>query len=181
MLLTAARFPSRLDAHGDLLRLDDQDRTKWDQALIARGLVALTAAARGDELSEYHLQAGIAALHCTAVDYAATDWPRIVQHYDALHRLKPSPIVALNRAVALAHVHGPQAGLDAIAAIPERDRLESHYLLHAVLGELHWRMNNHRAAAGNFRRALHLAQVGPEQLYLARMLERADGAATDAR
>jgi RNA polymerase sigma factor (sigma-70 family) len=181
MLLTAARFPSRLDAHGDLLRLDDQDRTKWDQALIARGLVALTAAARGDELSEYHLQAGIAALHCTAVDYAATDWPRIVQHYDALQRLKPSPIVALNRAVALAHVHGPQAGLDAIAAIPERDRLESHYLLHAVLGELHWRMNNHRAAAGNFRRALHLAQVGPEQLYLARMLERADGAATDVR
>jgi RNA polymerase sigma factor (sigma-70 family) len=181
MLLTAARFPSRLDAHGDLLRLDDQDRTKWDQTLIARGLVALTAAARGDALSEYHLQAGIAALHCTAADYAATDWPRIVQHYDALHRLKPSPIVALNRAVALAHVHGPQAGLDAIAAIPERDRLESHYLLHAVLGELHWRMNNHRAAAGNFRRALHLAQVGPEQLYLARMLERADGAATDAR
>lgn len=174
MLLTAARFPSRLDEHGDLLRLDDQDRSKWDQSLIARGLVELASAAQGSDLSEYHLQAGIAALHCTAVDYASTDWPRILRHYDELYALKSSPIVALNRAVAVAHVHGPQAGLDAIAAIPERDRLESHYLLHAVLGELHWRMNNHRAAAGNFRRALHLAQVGPEQLYLTRMLERAD-------
>lgn len=176
MLLTAARFPSRLDEHGDLLRLDDQDRTKWDQSLIARGLVALAAAAQGNDLSEYHLQAGIAAIHCTASDAASTDWSRILAHYDELHRRKPSPIVALNRAIAVAHVRGPQAGLDEIAAIPERDRLESHYLLHAVLGELHWRLNLHRAAAGNFRRALHLARVGPEQQYLARMLERADGA-----
>ncbi|MCX6956144.1 MAG: sigma-70 family RNA polymerase sigma factor [Verrucomicrobia bacterium] len=176
MLLTAARFPSRLDEHGDLLRLDDQDRSKWDQALIGRGLVALAAAASGTELSEYHLQAGIAATHCTAADYASTDWVRILRHYDELYRLKPSPIVALNRAVAVAHVSGPQAGLDAVAAIPERERLESHYLLHAVMGELNWRLNLHRAAAGNFRRALHLAQVGPEQLYLTRMLERTSGA-----
>ena len=172
MLLTAARFPSRVDEHGDLLRLDDHDRSKWDQTLIARGLSHLAEAAQGDALSEYHLQAGIAALHCTAPDSASTDWARILDHYDELLRRKPSPIVALNRAVAVAHLHGPQAGLDAIAAMPQRDRLESHYLLHAVLGELHWRMNHHRAAAGNFRRALHLAQVGPEQLYLTRMLER---------
>ena len=176
MLLTAARFPSRLNAHGALLRLDDQDRARWDQALIGRGLVALAAAAQGNELSEYHLQAGIAAIHCTAADAASTDWPRILAHYDELYRRKSSPIIALNRAVAVAHVHGAQAGLDAIAAIPERDRLESHYLLHAVLGELHWRLNLHRAAAGNFRRALHLAQVGPEQNYLTRMIERAEGA-----
>jgi RNA polymerase sigma-70 factor (ECF subfamily) len=173
MLLTAARFPSRLDADGELLRLDDQDRSKWDQTLIAHGLVALAAAAQGRELSEYHLQAGIAAIHCTAADYASTDWQRILRHYDELQRLKPSPVVALNRAVAVAHVHGPQAGLDAVAAIPQRDRLESHYLLHAVVGELHWRLKNHAAAAENFRRALALAQVGPEQLYLTRMLDRA--------
>jgi RNA polymerase sigma-70 factor (ECF subfamily) len=177
MLLTAARFPSRLDEHGDLLRLDDQNRGKWDQALLGRGLVALAAAARGTDLSEYHLQAGIAALHATAADFASTDWPRILGHYDALYRLKPSPIVALNRAVAVAHVRGPQAGLDAIVAIPERDRLASHYLLHAVMGELHWRMDAYRAAAGNFRRALQLAQVGPEQHYLTRMLERSTDAA----
>lgn len=172
MLLTAARFPSRLDQHGDLLRLDDQDRSKWNQELIAQGLLHLARAAQGDELSEYHLQAGIAACHCTAPDYASTNWDRILRHYDELNRLKPSPVVALNRAVAVANVHGPQAGLDAIAQIPQRDRLEKHYLLHAVVGELHWRLKDDRAAAENFRRALHLAQVGPEQLYLTRMLER---------
>jgi RNA polymerase sigma-70 factor (ECF subfamily) len=172
MLLTAARFPSRLDEHGDLLRLDDQDRSKWDMSLIERGLVQLTEAAQGNELSEYHLQAGIAAIHCTASDYASTDWARILRHYDELNRLKPSPIVALNRAVAVAQLNGPQAGLDAIAEIPQRDRLESLYLLHAVVGELHWRLKEHPAASKNFRRALQLAQVGPEQQYLTRMLER---------
>ncbi|HVT72794.1 MAG TPA: sigma-70 family RNA polymerase sigma factor [Lacunisphaera sp.] len=172
MLLTAARFPSRLDAQGDLLRLDEQDRSKWDRALIERGLLQLVEAAQGNELSEYHLQAGIAAIHCTAPDAAATDWVRILRHYDELNRLKPSPIIALNRAVAVANVHGPQAALDAIAAIPDRARLESHYLLHAVLGELHWRARHHREAAASYRQALKLAQVGPEQLYLSRMLER---------
>ncbi|HET7537921.1 MAG TPA: DUF6596 domain-containing protein, partial [Candidatus Didemnitutus sp.] len=173
MLLTAARFPSRLDEQGELLRLDDQDRSKWNQRLIERGLTHLAAAAQGTELSEYHLQAGIAAIHCTAADYASTDWERILQHYDQLQRIKPSPIVALNRAVAVAHLHGPQAGLDAIALISRSDRLDSHYLLHAVVGELHWRLGNERAAAESFRRALGLAQVGPEQIYLTRMLERA--------
>ena len=177
MFLTAARFSSRLDAHGELLRLDAQDRAKWDPVLIARGLAELTAAAQGGALSEYHLQAGIAALHCTAADSASTDWPRILLHYDELLRLKPSPVVALNRAVAVAHTDGPQAGLDAIAAIEQRDLLESHYLLHAVLGELNWRLNRHAAAAGNFRRALHLAQVGPEQTYLTRMLRLASDSA----
>jgi RNA polymerase sigma factor (sigma-70 family) len=176
MYLSAARFPSRVDEHGDLLRLEDQDRTKWDQSLIARGLYEMTEAAQGEDLSDYHLQAGIAAIHCTSPDVASTDWQRIVLHYDRLYQLKPSPVVALNRAVALSYFQGPQAALDAIAEIPQRDRLESHYLLHAVLGELHWRTNNHRAAAGNFRRALHLAQVGPEQLYLTRMLERTESA-----
>lgn len=173
MFLTAARFPSRLDEQGDLLRLDDQDRTKWNQEFIGRGLVELVAAAHGDEISEYHLQAGIAAIHCTAADYASTDWARILAHYDELLRLKPSPIVALNRAVAVAQLHGPQAGLAATAAISQRDRLENLYLLHAVEGELHWRRKDHRAAAASFRRALQLAHVGPEQHYLARMVDRA--------
>lgn len=172
MLLNTARFPSRLDEHGALLRLNDQDRSKWDQALIERGLFQLAEAAQGAELSEYHLQAGIAALHCTAPDYASTDWERILLHYDQLLRLKPSPVIALNRAVAIAHLHGPQAGLEAVAGIPDRARLDHHYLLHAVLGELHWRSRNHQAAAWSYRRALSLAQVGPEQLHLARMLER---------
>src|SRR5690606_517334 len=136
---------------GMLLRLHDQDRSKWDQGLIGRGLTHLMEAARGDELSEYHLQAGIAALHCTAADYASTDWRAILRHYDELQRIKPSPVVALNRAVAVAHVHGARAGLEAIAAIPQRAKLESHYLLHAVAGELHWQLQDHAAAAASFR------------------------------
>lgn len=174
MLLTAARFPSRLDEHGDLLRLDDQDRTKWDQVLIGRGLMELVAAAQGDDLSEYHLQAGIAACHCTAADYASTDWERILRHYDELYRLKPSPVVALNRAVAVANRCGPKAGLETVAAIPQLERLEANYLLHAVRGELHWRLRDHQTAAACFRRALSLSHVGPEQTYLTRMLDRSE-------
>lgn len=172
MLLSAARFPSRLDANGDLLRLDEQDRSKWDVALISRGLEELVRAANGDELSEYHLEAGIAAIHSTSRDAAHTDWGRIVRHYDTLYRIKRSPIVALNRAVAVAHDSGPQAGLDAVAEIGNSDRLESLYLLHAVVGELNWRLGRHELAAESFRRALGLAKVGPEQHRLARMLER---------
>jgi RNA polymerase sigma factor (sigma-70 family) len=177
MLLTIARFPSRLDEQGELLRLDEQDRGKWNQELIERGLVHLAEAARGDELSEYHLQAGIAATHCMAPDYLSTNWALILRHYDELHNLKPSPVIALNRAVAVANLRGPQAGLDAIAAIDQRAKLESHYLLHAVEGELHWRLGDARIAAESFRRALALAHVGPEQAYLTRMLERTEAQA----
>lgn len=177
MLLNAARFPSRVDPDGSLIRLEEQDRTKWDAVLIARGLHHLGEAAQGNELSEYHLQAGIAALHCTAPDAVSTNWIRVLQHYDELLRIKPSPVVALNRAVAVAHVSGPAAGLDAVAEIPQREKLEPHYLLHAVTGELHWRARNHSAAAASFRRALALADVGPERAHLAEMLERSEASA----
>jgi RNA polymerase sigma-70 factor (ECF subfamily) len=177
MLLTSARFPTRLDDQGDLLRLDEQDRSKWDQSLIERGLMHLGEAARGDDLSAYHLQAGIAACHCLAQDSASTNWGRILRHYDELIRIKPSPEVALNRAVAVANLRGPRAGLWAIAAIPDRERLEANYLLHAVTGELHRRLGDHPAAAESFRRALELSHVGPEQLHLTRMLQLV---ATDA-
>ncbi len=177
MLFNAARFPARLDARGDLQRLDEQDRARWDQGLIDAGLRHLAAAARGDDVSEYHLQAGIVACHCLAPDAASTDWARILAHYDELLRIKPSPVVALNRVVAVANLHGARAGLDALAAIAGRERLESLHLTHAVAGELQRRLGEHRAAAESFRRALRLAEVGPEQLHLARLLERVEGEA----
>jgi len=135
--------------------------------------VELMKSAEGAELSEYHLQAGIAAIHCTAADAASTDWRHILRHYDDLLRIKYSPIVGLNRAVAVAHVEGPRAALEAIAALPERALLEKHYLFHAVTGELHWRLQEFEPAASAFRRALALAHVGPEQAYIGRMLGRA--------
>ncbi len=174
MLLHSARFPARLGADGTLLRLGDQDRTAWDQALIDTGLRHLDRAAAGESLTEYHLQAGIAACHCIAPDTDRTDWPRILAHYDALLALKPSPIVALNRAVAVANCDGPRAGLAAIDEIPDVDRLETQHLLHAVRGELHSRLGEHAAAATCFRRALALARVAPEQVHLARRLEHLD-------
>ena len=171
MLLTSARFPTRLDEEGDLMRLDEQDRSKWDQSLIERGLVHLAEAARGDEMTAYHLEAAIAACHCTAADVASTDWARILSYYDDLLRIKPSPVVALNRAVAVSYMHGPQSALDTLAAMKDRERLDSHHLLHAVTGELQLKLGNHRAAAESFRRALQLAQLTPEQSHLTRMLE----------
>ncbi len=167
MLFSVARFPSRLSPSGELLRLEDQDRSRWNQTMIGEGLRHLAAASAGDSLSEYHLQAGIAAEHCLAPDFAATNWERILAHYDALLALKPSPIVALNRAVAVAHRHGAEAGLVALASIAERDRLEPHYLIHAVSGDLHAQLGRTAEAASCLRRALELAEVGPEQQYLA--------------
>ncbi|CAN5485221.1 RNA polymerase sigma factor [soil metagenome] len=172
MLLSSARFATRVTDAGDLLRLDDQDRSQWDQSLIDQGLVHLAAASHGDKVSDYHLQAGIAACHCLAPDSASTDWARILRHYDRLRERNPSPIIALNRAVAVAHVHGPQAALDAIEKMSRRDLIESHHLYHAVVGELQQQLGQHEAAAESFRRALKLAQVGPEQHHLARQLER---------
>lgn len=177
MLFNAARFATRVDAQGELLRLEAQDRAKWNRPLIDRGLRHLIAAAQGDALTEYHVQAGIAACHCLAPDAASTDWARILAHYDDLLRIKPSPVVALNRAVAVANLHGPAAGLAALAAMPDRARLERHYLFHAVSAELHWRLGAHREAAEGFRQALRLAELGPEQMHLARMLERVEGGA----
>jgi RNA polymerase sigma factor (sigma-70 family) len=175
MLLNAARIPSRLDADGNLLRLQEQDRSRWDQSLLARGMFHIAHSAAGNELSEYHLQAGIAACHCAARDYAATDWPHILELYDRLIEFDDSPVVALNRAVALAEIQGPQAGIEAVGAIQNLQSLESYYLLHAVLGEFEIRLNHLRAAAGHFRKALQLAEIKSEQTFLAKRLRECEG------
>jgi RNA polymerase sigma-70 factor (ECF subfamily) len=171
MLLNASRIPSRLDGEGNLLRLQEQDRSRWNQSGIARGMFHIAQSAAGDELSEYHLQAGIAAVHCAARDYASTDWPQILEMYDRLVEFDDSPVVALNRAVAVAEVRGPQAGIEAVGAIQNLQSLESYYLLHAVLGEFELRMNHTRAAAGHFRKALQLAEIKSEQTFLSRRLQ----------
>ncbi|NOS71279.1 MAG: sigma-70 family RNA polymerase sigma factor [Verrucomicrobia bacterium] len=171
MLLNAARIPSRVDGEGNLLRLQEQDRARWDQPMIARGMFHLAHSAAGDELSEYHLQAGIAACHCAARDYAATDWRHILEMYDRLIEFDDSPVVALNRAVALAEVHGPQAGIEAVQAIQNLQSLESYYLLYAVLGEFELRLNHSHAAAAHFRKSLQLAEIKSEQMFLAKRLQ----------
>jgi RNA polymerase sigma-70 factor (ECF subfamily) len=170
MLLNTARLPTRLDDTGNILRLQEQNRGRWDHALIARGLFHLMQSTAGDELSEYHLQAGIAAYHCAAKDYESTDWPRILSLYNKLIELDDSPIVALNRAVAVANVHGASAGIEAVNAIPHREQLNSYYLLYAVLGEFEALLSNKRAALKYFRKSLELATIKSEQVFMSKKL-----------
>ena len=171
MLLNAARPPARVDDEGNLLRLRDQDRTRWHQAMIGRGMFHLARSAAGGELSEYHLQAGISACHCAARDYASTDWRQILSLYDRLLAFDGSPVVALNRAVALAEVNGPRAGIEAVEAIPDLKSLESYYLLHAVLGDFEWQLNRLPIAALHFQKALELSGMKSEQAFLAKRLQ----------
>lgn len=171
MLLNAARTPARVDDEGNLLRLREQDRAKWNPQLIARGLFHLAQSSAGGEISEYHLQAGIAACHCAAKDYASTDWEKILLLYDRMLAFDDSPVIALNRAVALAEARGPQAGIDAVNAIPDLKALESYYLFHAVMGDFELQLNHLPIAAAHFQRALALAEMPPEKKFLEKRLE----------
>lgn len=174
MLLNTARLSARLDGAGNILRLQEQNRATWDQMMIARGLVHLSRSASGTELSEYHLQAGIAACHATARDFASTDWIRILDHYDRWMAMSDSPIVALNRAVAVAHVDGPAEGLRAVQQMKHRDQLDSYFLLDAVLGDLEYQLGRTQAAAGHFRRALGKADLPSEREFISRRLRECD-------
>lgn len=179
MLMNAARFSTRVDAEGNMLLLRDQDRRSWDQQMIARGMQHLQLASQGEELSEYHLQAGIAACHCMAPDYDSTNWPGILAIYDRWLLVNASPVVALNRAVAVAQVHGPKAGIDAVESMRHRDHLETYHLVYAVLGEFEMQLGNKRAAAIHFRKAIRLTEVSLEQVFLeARLRECSDGTAS---
>jgi RNA polymerase sigma factor (sigma-70 family) len=171
MLMAAARLSTRIDGEGNILLLKEQDRSDWDRELIVQGLLHLTQAAAGEEVSEYHLQAGIAACHCTATDYLSTDWGRILSLYDQLIAINHSPVIALNRAIAIAQVYGPQAGIEAVAQIPNQEKIESYYLLYAVLAELHAQLENYPAAINNYRRALELSTTEPERSFLAGKLQ----------
>jgi RNA polymerase sigma-70 factor (ECF subfamily) len=171
MVLNFARTPARVDDDGNLLRLREQDRTKWNQQMIARGLFHLAQSAAGDEISEYHLQAGIAACHCAAKDYVSTDWKKIVALYDRMLTFDDSPVVALNRAVALAELRGPQAGIDAVNAIPDLKALDSYYLFHAAMGDFELQLNRLPIAAQHFQRALQLAEMPPEKKFLEKQLQ----------
>ncbi|HXT47274.1 MAG TPA: DUF6596 domain-containing protein, partial [Gemmatimonadaceae bacterium] len=136
MCLDAARLPARVDASGNLSSLYDQDRTLWDAALIAKGEELLDRSATGTHVSEYHIEAAIASVHARAQSAAGTRWDTIVGLYDTLLTIRPSPIVALNRAIAIAQLRGPAHGLEEIAAIADSARLADYPFYFAALGEL---------------------------------------------
>ena len=170
MCFHAARLPARLAPDGELRPFAEQDRALWDHGLVADGHAWLDRSASGDVLSEYHVEAAIASLHAEAPRFEDTRWSAIVELYETLLAIRPSPVVALNRALALAEQRGPAHGLAAIAAIPDRDRLASYPFYFAALGELELRNGQGAVAAGHFTSALALARNDAERRFLERRL-----------
>jgi len=170
MDLNAARLPARIDESGDLTRLFDQDRSRWDAKMIAEGMAFLELSASGNELSAYHVEAAIAGVHAEATRAQDTRWDEIVRLYDVLATIRPSPVIALNRALALSQVDGPEAGLDAIRSIAGADRLRAYPFYEAALGELELRCARREVARAHFRAALGLARNEAERRFLARRI-----------
>jgi len=172
MELTAARFPARTGPDGDPVLLEDQDRRRWDRTAIRRGRAALATAGRtGRGLGPYGVQAAIAECHAVAPSVAQTDWDRVVLLYDALARIAPSPVVELNRAVAVAMAQGPAAGLAEVDALADDARLTGSHLLPEVRGELLARLGRTEEARAALREALDRCANERERVVLARKLD----------
>lgn len=174
MCLNSARLPARMDENGSILILAEQDRAKWDQGLIRRGVGHLAASSVGPLAGRYHFEAGIAACHCLAPSYEATNWAHILELYDRLLELDQSPVVALNRAVALAKVRGPTEALGELEAMAGRHLLGGYHLFHAVAGTLWFEAGDRPRAATAFRRAHDLAPTTAERELLTRRLAACD-------
>jgi RNA polymerase sigma-70 factor (ECF subfamily) len=170
MQFHAARFDARLDANGTLVMLEDQDRSKWNQPLIAEGLRSLARSGRGDVFSKYHAEACIAGLHCIAPSYAETDWRSIVEQYEMLERFFPSPMHTMNRAIATAAWKGADAGLAVLRSIDPPAWLRRYYLWDAAWGELERRNGNLNAGRKRLTRALEEAPHPAEKDLLRKRL-----------
>jgi RNA polymerase sigma-70 factor (ECF subfamily) len=170
MLLQDARSAARLDNAGELVSLEDQDRSRWEASEIAEGIGLLETALRRQQAGPYQLQAAIAACHGEATDAAQTDWQQIALLYGELRKIVPSPVVELNRAVAVAMADGPAAGLALVDNLAGSGKLADYYLLPATRADLLRRLDRKQEAAASYRAALYLAATEPERRYLSRRL-----------
>jgi RNA polymerase sigma-70 factor (ECF subfamily) len=170
MLVQHARTPARFDAEGQIVLLEDQDRSLWDGRMIAEGLALIDKAMRHRRPGAYQVQAAIAALHARAATPADTDWAQIDALYANLERLTPSPVVTLNRAVAVSKVRGPQAALDMIEPLAER--LAGYFHFHGLKGALNLELGRHAEARGAFDRAIALANTAAEAAHIRQHLDR---------
>ncbi|WP_458681737.1 RNA polymerase sigma factor [Prescottella equi] len=175
MLLVHARRGARTGPGGEMVLLEDQDRAVWDRPLIEEGSALVLVSLTGGPPGAYGVQAAIAALHDEAPDVASTDWPQIVALYDVLLRLVPSPVVAVNRAVAVALRDGPEAGLVLLDELADEPRLRSYHPYPAARAELLARLGRRDEAADAYRRALEAAGTAPEREYLERRLDEVTG------
>lgn len=175
MLLQESRRAARVSAEGDLVLLDHQDRSVWNRDLIDEGIRLVQPALASRRFGPYALQAAIAAVHSEAPTADRTDWRQICGLYDVLLRVEPSPVIELNRAVAIAMRDGPAAGLAIVEQILNRGDLENYYLAHATCADLHRRLGNAEAATAAYKRALALARQEPARRFLERRLEELAG------
>ena len=174
MMLTAARLPARTDAAGNLIALFDQDRTLWDRTRLSEGMRLLELSASGAELTEFHIEAAMASVHAMARRAEDTDWDAITSLYDSLIAINPSPIVALNRAIAIAQRDGPDRGLVAMAAIANDERLAGYPFCSAALGELELRRGDRERARSHFQTSLGKARNATERRFLEQRLAVCD-------
>ncbi|HMA21748.1 MAG TPA: sigma-70 family RNA polymerase sigma factor [Gemmatimonadaceae bacterium] len=166
MLLTDARRAARTGQSGELIPLDEQDRSSWDRSLIDEGTTLVARAFAGNAMGPYQLQAAIAAVHDRAATLAETDWEEIVELYGALRAMSDNPVVTMNQAVAVSMVKGPEAGLDALKELDDDPRVAGHYRLDAVRGHLHLMLGDKTRAAAHFRAAAEKTLSTPERDYL---------------
>jgi RNA polymerase sigma-70 factor (ECF subfamily) len=175
MLLHESRGPARVDARGDLIPLEDQDRSLWNRELIAEGISLVHRALLSGRFGSYTLQAAIAAVHAVAPSVEATDWAQVVRLYDMLLETSPSPVVELNRAIAVAMRDGPTAGLSLVDALLDRGELLDYHPAHAVRADLNRRLGRIDEAAASYGRALRLARQEPERRFLEKRLAEISG------
>ena len=175
MCLNAARLPGRVNAAGHLSPLLEQDRALWDQELIATGRRLLDDSATGGTVTEFHIEAAIAMVHAQAQSLEETSWPMIVQLYDVLLEMRPSPVIALNRAIAIAQCEGPERGLSEIAAIVDVERLAEYPFYFATIGELEQRLGRSAEAREHFRTAGRRARNPMERQFFARRAREVAG------
>jgi RNA polymerase sigma-70 factor (ECF subfamily) len=166
MCFHAARSESRLTPEGEIILLPYQDRSKWDSALIELGNDYMNKAAMGNEISSYHLEAAIAFEHCIAESFSKTNWPRILELYEWLCKISSSPILELNKSVAVMQVHGPKKALEIIEHIHDTKKLASFYLYHSLLGEIHSRLSHTDMAKQYFENAIRLTRSETERRIL---------------
>ncbi|MGW5642150.1 RNA polymerase sigma factor [Saccharopolyspora sp. NPDC003752] len=177
MLLTDARRPARTDEHGELVPLAEQDRGRWNHRLIAEGIELISRTLPRGQVGPYQLQAAIAAVHDEAESSEDTDWPQILVLYELLERTGPNPVVTLNRAVAVAMVHGPAAGLELLATLAEDKRIARHHRLFSTRAHLQELLGDHAAAVEAYREAARRTTSAPERRHLTSRAHRLEGQA----
>jgi RNA polymerase sigma factor (sigma-70 family) len=166
-----SRSATRLDKDGNILLLKEQDRSQWSQPLITQGIQFLEQSTGSEQASRYHLEAMIAYEHAVATNFEQTNWGNIIAYYNILYQIHPSPVVALNRAIAIGEKNGPLAGITAIEKIANPEKLQQYYLLPAALGEMHARLNHTSKAVEYLETAIRLTQSNAEKKLLQRKLD----------